>query len=168
MVTSDVGSISVPIYAGGALTAQVRAQEAALDQSRIAYEVVVLNALKEVEDALVSLSTSRERLSTLRRAAEAARNAALLARYRYDSGLIDFQSVLQTQVTLLSVEDGVANAQAAVGVAHVRLYKALGGGWQPESAALTAPGVSGALSPSAATQDHGAAALRVMSIQGRT
>ena len=57
--------------------------------------------------------TSRERLATLRRAAEAARNAALLARYRYNSGLIDFQSVLQTQVTLLSVEDSVANAQAA-------------------------------------------------------
>ena len=37
---------------------------------------------------------------------------SLLARYRYNSGLIDFQSVLQTQVTLLSVEDSVANAQA--------------------------------------------------------
>ena len=133
LVTALLGSVSVPIYSGGALTAQVRAQEAALDQARIAYEAVVLSALKEVEDALVSLSTSRERLATLRRAAEAARNAALLARYRYNSGLIDFQSVLQTQATLLSVEDGVANAQAAIGVAHVQLYKALGGGWQPES-----------------------------------
>jgi outer membrane protein, multidrug efflux system len=139
----------VPIYAGGALTAQVRAQEAALDQARIAYETVVLSALKEVEDALVSLSTSRERLATLRLAAEAARNASLLARYRYNSGLIDFQSVLQTQVTLLSVEDSVANAQAALGIAHVQLYKALGGGWQPESAALTSPDVHGSAAPPA-------------------
>jgi multidrug efflux system outer membrane protein len=149
LVSALLGAVSVPIYAGGALTAQVRAQEAALDQARIAYETVVLSALKEVEDALVSLSTSRERLATLRLAAEAARNASLLARYRYNSGLIDFQSVLQTQVTLLSVEDSVANAQAALGIAHVQLYKALGGGWQPESAALTSPDVHGSAAPPA-------------------
>ena len=145
LVAALLGAVSVPVYAGGALTAQVRAQEAAFDQARIAYDVVVLSALKEVEDALVSLSTSRERLATLRRAADAARNASLLARYRYNSGLIDFQSVLQTQVTLLSVEDSVANAQADIGVAHVHLYKALGGGWQPESAAMAQPDVQGAI-----------------------
>ena len=134
-----LGSVSVPVFDGGGLAAQVRVQEAALDQARIGYESVVLSALKEVEDALVSLRTSRERLATLRRAAEAAKNASLLARYRYNSGLIDFQSVLQTQVTLLQVQDSVANAQAAVGVAHVQLYKALGGGWHPESTALASP-----------------------------
>ena len=149
LLAALLGSVSIPIFDGGALTAQVRAQEAALDQARIAYEAVVLSALKEVEDALISLSTSRQRLLTLRRAAEAARNAALLARFRYNSGLIDFQSVLQTQVTLLSVEDSVANAQAAVGVAHVHLYKALGGGWQPESAALISPDVHGRAAPPA-------------------
>jgi len=149
LVSVLLGSVSVPIFTGGALTAQVRAQEAAFDQARIAYEAVVLTALKEVEDALVSLSTSRERLATLRRAAEAARNASLLARYRYNSGLIDFQSVLQTQVTLLSVEDSVANAQAAIGVAHVQLYKALGGGWTPESEALPAPDAHGSTTKSA-------------------
>lgn len=143
LATALLGSVAVPIFDGGALTAQVRAQEAALDQARIAYEAVVLSALKEVEDALVSLRTSRERLATLRRAAEAAQNAALLARYSYTSGLIDFQSVLQTQVTLLLVQDSVANAQADLGVAHVHLYKALGGGWQPESAAVTYPDVHG-------------------------
>lgn len=155
LASALLGSVSVPIFAGGALTAQVRAQEAALGQARITYEAVVLNALKEVEDALVSLSTSRERLATLRRAAEAARNASLLARYRYNSGLIDFQSVLQTQATLLSVEDSVANAQAEIGVAHVHLYKALGGGWQPESAALTSPDVHGSITtPATSMKAH--------------
>ncbi len=168
LVSAVLGSVSVPLYAGGALTAQVRAQEAALDQARIAYEAVVLTALKEVEDALVALSTSRERLATLRRAAEAARNAALLARFRYNSGLIDFQSVLQTQLTLLSVEDGVANAQATVGVAHVQLYKALGGGWQPESAASTGPDVHGSVSPPAAPENHGFPATAVTSPKRRS
>ncbi len=133
LATALLGSVSVPVFDGGALAAQVRGQEAALDQARIGYESVVLNALKEVEDALVTLRSSREQLATLRRAAEAAQNASLLARYRYNSGLIYFQSVLQTQVTLLQVQDSVANVQAAVGVAHVRLYKALGGGWQPDA-----------------------------------
>ncbi|MFP5485288.1 MAG: TolC family protein, partial [Gammaproteobacteria bacterium] len=45
-------------------------------------------------------------------------------------GLIDFQAVLETQRTLLSTQDGVATSAANVALGHVRLYKALGGGWQ--------------------------------------
>jgi len=168
LVTALLGAVSVPVYAGGALTAQVRAQEAALDQARIAYEAVVLSALKDVEDALVALATSRERLATLRRAAEAARNASLLARYRYNSGLIDFQSVLQTQVTLLSVEESVANAQAEIGVAHVQLYKALGGGWQPEPADGSPPVVGGASAAPGATGIQGPAVTPVASMEERS
>jgi outer membrane protein TolC len=53
-----------------------------------------------------------------------------MARQRYDSGLADFQAVLETQRTLLSTQDSVASASADVSSDHVRLYKALGGGWQ--------------------------------------
>ena len=63
-------------------------------------------------------------------AADAAGNAALLAQQRYSSGLIDFQSVLETQRTLLSTQDSVAATVASISADHVRLYKALGGGWQ--------------------------------------
>jgi outer membrane protein TolC len=91
---------------------------------------VVLGALREVEDALVALKSDRERLLHWQEAALAAGNADQLARQRYASGLIDFQVVLQTQRTLLTAQDSVANAGAAIGSDHVRLYKALGGGWQ--------------------------------------
>ena len=64
------------------------------------------------------------------RSAEAAANAALLAQQRYASGLIDFQVVLETQRTLLNTQDSVANTVAKVSADHVRLYKALGGGWE--------------------------------------
>jgi len=131
LAASLLGGVSVPIFNAGALAAQVRSQDAALDQARIAYESTVLAALKDVEDSLVALRSARERLATLRRAAEAAKNASLLARYRYNSGLIDFTAVLQTQVSLLAVQDSVANGEADLAIAHVRLYKALGGGWQP-------------------------------------
>jgi outer membrane protein TolC len=90
----------------------------------------VLTALQEIEDALVALRGDLERLSRLKLASEAAGNAALMARQRYDSGLADFQVVLETQRSLLNTQDSVANASADVSSDHIRLYKALGGGWQ--------------------------------------
>ena len=127
-----LGSLSAPLFDGGAARARVEAQDATLEQARIAYQAAVLGALRDVEDALVSLRGNRERLARLRAAAEAAANAELLARQRYGSGLIDFRSVLDTQRTLLSAQDSVASVQASLSADHVRLYKALGGGWQPE------------------------------------
>jgi len=124
-----LGSISVPLFDGGAARAQVRAQEAALEQARVSYQSTVLTALKDVEDALVALSGDRDRLVRLQAAATAAANADLLAQQRYASGLIDFQTVLQTQRTLLTAQDSVASSQADISADHVRLYKALGGGW---------------------------------------
>jgi len=129
LVSALLGSVSVPLFDGGAAKSQVLAQEAALEQARAGYQSVVLNGLKDVEDALVALSGDRERLTHLQSAAVAAGNADLLAQYRYRSGLIDFQTVLQTQRTLLVTQDSVASATADVSADHVRLYKALGGGW---------------------------------------
>lgn len=130
LFNSLLAGVSVPLFDGGAARAQVRAQEAALEQARVGYLAVVLNALKEVEDALVALRGDRERLARLEGAAEAAANAALLAQNRYASGLIDFQIVLDTQRTLLATQDNVAITRANVSADHVRLYKALGGGWK--------------------------------------
>ena len=126
-----LASVSVPLLDGGAARAQVQVQEAALEQARIAYQATVLTALQEVEDALVALQGDRERLARLQAAAQAAENAALFAQQRYRSGLIDFQSVLETQRTLLSTQDSVASTAASMAANHVRLYKALGGGWTP-------------------------------------
>jgi outer membrane protein, multidrug efflux system len=127
---SLLGSLSVPLFDAGAGKSQVLAQQAALEQARAAYQNTVLTALKEVEDALVALQADRQRLLFLQQAATAADNAALLAQNRYSSGLIDFQTVLQTQRTLLSAQDSVAGLQADLSSDHVRLIKALGGGWQ--------------------------------------
>ena len=59
----------------------------------------------------------------------------MLARQRFSSGLVDFQTVLDTQRTQLSTEDGVASAGADLSADHVRLFKALGGGWNPDISA---------------------------------
>ena len=131
VANSLLASVSGALLDGGAARAQVRVQEASAEQVRLNYQATVLTALTDVEDALVALRGDRERLVQLHIAAEAAQNAALLANDRYTSGLIDFQTVLETQRTLLSTQDSVANTAASLSADHVRLYKALGGGWQP-------------------------------------
>jgi len=135
VVSSLLANVAMPLFDGGALRAQVRVQQAALEQARSAYQAAVLKALQEVEDALIALRGDRERLGHLQQAASAATNAAQLARLRYASGLVDFQTVLDTQRTQLGAQDSVAVAGADLGADHVRLYKALGGGWQPDAAA---------------------------------
>ena len=128
-----LASINLPLLDGGATRAQARAQRAAWQQAHQAYKAAVLTTLQEVEDQLAALQGDRERLVRLQAAASAAANADLLARQRYQSGLIDFTTVLDTQRTLLSAQDGVANAQTSLATDHVRLYKALGGGWNPDT-----------------------------------
>jgi len=139
VVSTLLAGVTLPVFDGGAARAQVRAEQAALDQAVVAYQASVLNALQEVEDALVALRGDRQRLINLQRAADAAGNAALMARQRFASGLVDFQVVLETQRTQLTTQESLAIAGADVSSDHVRLYKALGGGWQPTGSEPTPP-----------------------------
>lgn len=139
LVSTLLAQVSIPVFDAGARGAQVRVQEAAIEQARVAYQATVLTALSEVEDALIALGGDRERLSRLQLAAEAAANASLLARQRYSSGLVDFQVVLETQRTQLTTQESVATATADLSADHVRLYKALGGGWNSSEGEATSP-----------------------------
>lgn len=129
---SLLGGITAPIFQAGRLRAQVEVQDAAREQALLAYEQTVLEALRDVENALISLARSEQRAETLKIAAEAAQNAADMARLRYSSGLVDFQPVLDSERNALSTEDSIASANADRVRALIRLYKALGGGWAPQ------------------------------------
>jgi len=129
LASQIIGAVAMPILDGGASKAQVRVQQAGLEQSRAAYQNTLLTALKEVEDALIALQHDQERLGYLEQAASSANNAALLAQNSYNSGLVDYQTVLQTQRTLLATQVSVASLQADLSSGHVRLIKAMGGGW---------------------------------------
>lgn len=134
-----LASVSVPVLDGGAARAQLRAQQAALQQAAVQYDAVVLAALAEVEGGLVSLRGNRERLRGLQEAEQAASHAARLARQRFASGLVDFQVVLETQRSALLTQDAQASALVDLQTDHVRLYKALGGGWEPAMLDLSPP-----------------------------
>lgn len=131
-VASLLASVSVPLWDQGRIGAQVQQQQAALDEARANHRAAVLGALQEVEDALVALRGAREQLQSRRAAAASARRAATLAEQRYASGLTDFTSVLLTQRTQLAADDDVTTTLASLATQHVRLVKALGGGWSPE------------------------------------
>ena len=136
VLASVLANISVPLLDGGAAKARVQVQQAALEQAQLAYKTSVLLALQEVEDALVALRTDRQRWQSLHRAAAAASTAAQLAEQRFQSGLVDFQTVLDSQRTRLNTQDSEAAAYASISADHVRLYKALGGGWQSSNPAI--------------------------------
>jgi multidrug efflux system outer membrane protein len=139
LVRSLVGSLAANLFDGGRIRARIAVQNAVEEQALVAYEASILTALEDVENALVSYAAGRERLETRRRAAESARNAAQLARTLYEAGSADFQKVLDTERTRLTAEDGLASAEGDLLVAVIKLYKALGGGWQAGSETTDAP-----------------------------
>jgi outer membrane protein, multidrug efflux system len=139
VVSAMLAGVTMPIFDGGAGRARVRVEQADLDQAFAAYQASILKALQEVEDALVVLRGDRQRLLRQQNASEAASSAALLARRRYSSGLVDFQVVLETQRAELMTQADLAGARANVSSGHVRLYKALGGGWLPDNRDASLP-----------------------------
>ena len=129
LVSSLLARVSLPVFDGGALAAQVQGQQAALVQARQAHRAAVLAALQEVEDALVALQGQRLQLGSRQQAVRAAAQAEQLAQQRYRSGLVDFQTVLETQRTLYSAQDAELGTRADITRSHIQLYAALGGGW---------------------------------------
>jgi multidrug efflux system outer membrane protein len=136
---SLLAGVAGTLFDGGRLRSRVEIQNAVQEQALASYQSTLLTALQEVEDALAALANSRLRQDALGRAATAARNAALLARQRYASGLIDFLTVLDSERSLLSVEDSLASADAARATALIQLYKALGGGWAADAPSSSNP-----------------------------
>lgn len=122
-------SLTAPIFDAGALRQQVEIQTALQEQALAAYEATLMGALRDVEDARSALANGQARGEALGQAVQAARNAAALAGFRYRSGLVDFQTVLDTERTVRNLEDSAATTDADTTIALIQLYKALGGGW---------------------------------------
>lgn len=116
-----------PLFDGGTLRANLRAQEARRAQAALAWKGVVLDALREVEDALAGVEREREREERLAAAVAASQRALVLARDLNQQGLVDFFDVLDAQRAVLSAETQLARSQSAVTAGTVALYKALGG-----------------------------------------
>ena len=120
------------IFSGGSIRQRIKAQDARTRQALFSYEQTVLNSLREVENALVAYVEDRIRLSALERSVEASRRSVKLATDLYKQGLVNFQQVLDAQRDQFSFENQLAAARGNSAANFVRLYAALGGGWDPE------------------------------------
>ena len=98
-------------------------------QAALTYETRVLAALQEAEDSMVAVAQERVRRDHLVAAANAAQQAADLSLQLYTAGLRDFREVLDSQRSLLTLQDSLATSSAQVSTNMIRLYKAVGGGW---------------------------------------
>ena len=123
-------ALSLPIFNWGHIRANIDAREAQQERSLLAYQKSILNALREVEDALVAYTREQMRLAALDKSVEAAQLAVKLAQERYEKGLSDFLNVLESQRVLYSAQSQVVASQARVSTNLVALYKSLGGGWE--------------------------------------
>ena len=130
-------SVAAPIFDAGRLRQQIEIRTAEQEQALAGYEAALYGALRDVENARASLANGRTRGEALALAVQAARNAALLANFRYRSGLVDFQTVLDTERSVRTLEDSQASSQADTVIAMIQLFKALGGGWSVDPPAVS-------------------------------
>jgi len=128
-VASGGAGISWRIFDAGAIRQNIEVQTALQEQYLLAYETAILSSLKEVENALTAYAEEELRRQALREAVRAAQQAAEQAGYKYQSGLADFDSVLEAQRSLLTFQDELAQSDGTVLANLIRLYKVLGGGW---------------------------------------
>lgn len=131
-------SLSLPLFNGGALRQRIKVQNALVDQALAAYEATVLAVYEEVENALDAWTGEQRRHEALVQAVGSARRAAELALVQYNSGLVDFQTVLTADRQLISLEDSLAVSDGETTANLIRLYRALGGGWSVFPTATTA------------------------------
>jgi NodT family efflux transporter outer membrane factor (OMF) lipoprotein len=128
---SLAAGLVTPIFDAGRIGQNIRIQTEQEKQAILAYESTVLTALSDVENALIAVQRTAERLVVLDRAISAARQAEKLANQQYEAGQVDLLSVLEAQRTLLSLEVQQVATRGDQTSAHIQLYKALGGGWSP-------------------------------------
>src|SRR6267142_639322 len=121
--------ISLPLFTGRRIRSNIAVQTWRQREAVIGYQSTVLNALEEVENALVSYSQEQERRDRLNEAVAHSQLAVDLATEQYKAGLVDFLSVLDAQRDLYANEDQLVQSQTSVTTNLVGLYRALGGGW---------------------------------------
>jgi len=128
-------NVAQTIFSGGARRAQVQYAQAGYDASVANYRGTVLNAFREVQDNVTSLSVLEQARQSQTQAVDAARRTLDIATSRYTGGLVNYLDVITAQQNLLSNEREYAVIQGQRLLSSVLLVKALGGGWDASSLA---------------------------------
>jgi NodT family efflux transporter outer membrane factor (OMF) lipoprotein len=130
-VTYAVGPSFVwPFLNYGRIKNNVRVQDARLQQALVQYRESVIQAAREVEDAMAGYIGSQEQDAILTETVESARRSTELSMIRYQEGFADYQRVLDAQQALFGQQQRYVQNKGFAIRSLIAVYKALGGGWQ--------------------------------------
>jgi multidrug efflux system outer membrane protein len=138
-------ALTLPIFDGGARSANLARERAKYEEAVADYRQQVLVAFQEVEDNLANLRVLDGQTRVQDNAVKASARAAELTRDQYEDGSVDYQSVIETERTVLAARRLAVQLEGARAVSTVNLIRALGGGWgdvaaaTPASAPVVAP-----------------------------
>ena len=129
---SLAGGLTQPIFDGGRILCNFEYTKAKQDELLQTYRKTVVSAFADVDNALIAIRQTTEKLRLQREVLAASRRAFELSEQQLRAGTADIVTVLNTQLTLFQAEDSLSQAQLARLLAIVSLYQALGGGWEPK------------------------------------
>ena len=118
------------IFNYGRIRNRVRVEDARLQQLVVTYKNTVLNAQREVEDAMVAFLRAREEEQFLKDSVASAERSVEISMLQYKEGLVDYQRVLDSESFLATQSNRLTDVSGQVSTNLVATYKALGGGWQ--------------------------------------
>jgi multidrug efflux system outer membrane protein len=118
-----------PIFEAGRIRANIEVRNAQEEQALLNYRKTVLNALAEVEDALVGYAKERTRHQALAASAQDFKLSEMLAQERYEEGYDGYLDVVDAQRSLYAAQDSLAQSDQQLIDDLIAIYKALGGGW---------------------------------------
>ncbi len=151
------------IFNYGRIENSVKAQEARFRQFFYQYQAAVLNANREVEDAIIGYAKSEEQTQYLSSSVDAAQRTVQITYDQYRQGAVDFTPVFIFEAALTSQQDDLAQAQGNVALNLVNLYRSLGGGWEAQA---EKDGYEAPLPPAPTTQR--AASARPTTVEATT
>jgi NodT family efflux transporter outer membrane factor (OMF) lipoprotein len=123
-------SITMPIFEGGRLKGTLHLREAQQQEAAIVYKHTVLEAWREVDDALVVYDAEQRRRDRLTEVVALNQRALSVAQQRYKAGAVDYIDVLNVQKQLLDGQSNLERSKATAAANLITLCKALGGGWE--------------------------------------
>ena len=135
-IANLAASLTAPVFDGGRRKAEIEINEAAVEQQLAEYRNLVLSAVREVEDALISETKIREHVVASENQLQAAKNALKEAGTRYLNGLNDYLPVLTQLLSVQGLENDLIRRREDLLFARISLYRAIGGSWVDE---LTPP-----------------------------
>jgi NodT family efflux transporter outer membrane factor (OMF) lipoprotein len=113
----------------GRIRNNIKLQNQRVEESTFQYQQTVLNAGREVEDALTAFLQAQQQAKSLEEAVRDAQRSVELVLLQFQSGIVDFNRVYNTQTTLLTAQDQLATTQGNIALQLIQVYKAIGGGW---------------------------------------